>query len=218
MTKILLIDDHQIILDGMEAMLSGFSDVEVIGQAINGHEGLRLTKNLQPDIIFLDLEMPVMNGMLTAQKVKEEMPLVKIIILSLHQEASIIQHLIRMDVDGYLLKTADKIEVFKAIETVIGGQKYFSSDVTLALTHKKTKAITAFSDNKDDAKKLSLLSDREAEVLRAIAEGLTNKEIAGQLFISPRTADAHRANIMKKLEVRKVVGLVRFAMRVGLID
>ncbi len=218
MTKILLIDDHQIILDGIEAMLSSFPDVEVIGQATNGHDGLQLIKLLQPDLIFLDLEMPLMNGMMLAQKLIKEMPHLKIIILSLHHEASIIEHLIRMGVDGYLLKTADKVEVLRAVETVVKGRKHFSSDVTLALTQKSRKAPTVFSKNTDDLKKISLLSNRETEILKAIAEGLTNKEIAENLFISPRTADAHRANIMKKLNVKKVVGLVKFAIRIGLTE
>ncbi|HFA49018.1 MAG TPA: response regulator transcription factor [Bacteroidetes bacterium] len=217
MTKILLIDDHQIVLDGMEALLSDLSCAEVIGRATNGQDGLRYILSLQPDLVLLDLDMPIMNGMVVAKEAKEKMPQVKIIILSLHHEASIIQHLIKTGVDGYLLKNADKTEVLKAIETVAGGQKYFSSDVTLALTH-QLKPTAPLTKHTDDSAKLSLLSEREIEVLKAIAEGLTNKEIAEQLFISPRTADAHRANIMKKLEVGKVVGLVKFAMRCGLVE
>ncbi len=217
MTKVLLIDDHQIVLDGMEALLSDLPGVEVIGHATNGQDGLKYIKSLRPDLVLLDLDMPIMNGMVVAKESKEKMPEVKIIILSLHHEPSIIQHLIKTGVDGYLLKNADKSEVIKAIQTVAVGQKYFSVDVTLALTH-QLKPTAPLTKHTDDAEKLSLLSEREIEVLKAIAEGLTNKEIAEQLFISPRTADAHRANIMKKLEISKVVGLVKFAMRCGLVE
>ena len=217
MTKILLIDDHQIVLDGMESLLAEIPDVEVIGRATNGQDGLRYIISLRPDLVLLDLNMPIMNGMVVAKAAKEKMPEVKIIILSLHHEASIIQHLIKTGVDGYLLKNADKTEVLKAIKIVAGGQKYFSSDVTLALTH-QLKPTAPLTKHTDDSEKLSLLSEREIEVLKAIAEGFTNKEIAEQLYISPRTADAHRANIMKKLGLGKVVGLVKFAMRCGLVE
>ena len=217
MKKILLIDDHQIILDGIEAILSELPNIEVVGRATNGSDGLRYIKALRPDIVLLDLDMPIMNGMAVSKEVKTNMPDVKIIILSLHQEASIIQSLIKDGVDGYVLKNADKNEIIKAIKAVIEGQKYFSSDVALALT-KQLKPTPNLSKHKDDVKKLSLLSKREIEVLKAITEGFTNKEIANQLHISPRTADTHRANIMKKLDIQKVVGLVKFAMRNGLTD
>ncbi len=215
MKKILLIDDHQIILDGMEAILSELPNIEVIGRATNGNEGLQYIKALQPDIVLLDLDMPIMNGMAVTKEVKTNMPNVKIIILSLHQEASIIQSLIKDGVDGYVLKNADKNEIIKAIKTVIEGQKYFSSDVALALSQ-ELKPTPNLGKHKDDVEKLSLLSKREIEILKAIAEGFTNKEIAAQLHISPRTADTHRANIMKKLDLQKVVGLVKFALRNGL--
>ena len=215
MKKILLIDDHQIILDGIEAILSELPNIEVVGRATNGSDGLRYIKALRPDIVLLDLDMPIMNGMAVSKEVKTNMPDVKIIILSLHQEASIIQSLIKDGVDGYVLKNADKNEIIKAIKAVIEGQKYFSSDVALALT-KQLKPTPNLSKHNYDVKKLSLLSKREIEVLKAITEGFTNKEIANQLHISPRTADTHRANIMKKLDIQKVVGLVKFAMRNGL--
>ncbi len=216
-TKILLIDDHQIVLDGLEALLAELPDVEIIGRATNGQDGLRYIRSLRPDLVLLDLDMPVVNGLVVANEVKAELPEVKIIVLSLHQEASIIQHLIKLGVDGYLMKNADKAEVFKAVQRVAAGEKYFSTDVTIALTQ-SLKTAPTLSTHTADAEKLSLLSNREIEVLKAIAEGLTNKEIAGQLHISPRTADAHRANIMKKLEVGKVVGLVKFALRCGLVE
>ena len=217
MKKILLIDDHQIILDGMEAILSELPNIEVIGKASNGQDGLRYIKALRPDIVLLDLDMPIMNGMVLAKEVKSSMPEVKIIILSLHHEPSIIQKLIKDGVDGYLLKNSDKNEVIKAVKTVIEGQKYFSPDIALALTQ-QLKPLANLSKHEGDIEKLSLLSKREIEVLKAVAEGFTNKEIAVALHISSRTADAHRANIMKKLDIQKVVGLVKFAMRNGLVE
>ena len=215
-TKILLVDDHQIVIDGMRSILSEEPSVEVIGWANDGKEGLDCCRMLAPDLVLMDLDMPLMSGMVAARELKATMPHIKVIILSLHAEKSVIQHMIQTGVDGYLMKNSDKEEVLRAIKAVAAGQKYFSSAVTLSLSSMmETKVPPPTSELQQQ---LSLLSDREVEVLKAIAEGATNKEIGQQLHLSPRTVDAHRANIMKKLEIKKVTGLVRFALKTGLVD
>ncbi|MEO1448426.1 MAG: response regulator transcription factor [Bacteroidota bacterium] len=219
LVRIFLADDHQLILDGMEQLLAGANDLEVVGTAGNGTEALRNIQLLKPDLAMLDLNMPGMHGMQVAETLIKEQPDLRIMILSLHAEPSVIRHMLKLGVKGYLIKTASQAEVLQAVRTVAKGQAYFTADVTQVL---------AMPDNQMQVKsgspatalqtQLALLSEREVEVLKLIAEGFSNKEISEQLFVSPRTIDAHRANLMKKLDIRKVTGLVRFALKTGLVD
>lgn len=215
-TKILLADDHQIVVDGMRSILSEDPRFEVIGWASNGKEALESCKILSPDLVVMDLDMPIMNGMVAAKEIKSAMPSVKVIILSLHAEKSVIQHMIQQGIDGYLIKNSDKEEVLRAITAVAAGSQYFSTAVTLSLS--SSLPLTSPPVKDDLQQRLSLLSEREIEVLKNIAEGYSNKEIADRLHLSSRTVDAHRANLMKKLEINKVTGLVRFALKVGLVE
>jgi len=198
--KIVLADDHQIV---------------IVGFVNNGKDAIQAYKIYQPDVLIMDLDMPVMNGVVAANEIKKDWPESKIIILSLHAERAIIQQLIKVGVDGYLLKNCDKEELFNAIKSVQNGKKFFSADVTMVLSTSLEKEVKI---SPSDASLLSKLTEREVEVLRAIARGLSNKEISEQLFVSHRTIDTHRQNIMKKLELRKVVGLIKFAIKIGLVD
>lgn len=210
--KIILTDDHQIVLDGLTSILEDYQEYDIIGQAKNGKEAIHLVGLLKPDLIILDIDMPVMNGLLAAKEIKENHPGTKIIILSLHQDGAVIRKLIQLGIDGYLLKSSDSKEMINAIEIVRSGRSYFSGEVTLKLTQKQ---IT-LSD--DGTIKMSSLTDREIEILKAIAEGHSSREIGEMLFISARTVDTHRTNMMKKLKVTKVVGLLRWAIKWGLVD
>ena len=215
--RVLLADDHQIMMDGIQSLISPESDIEVVGMVNNGRDAIQHANILKPDILLMDLDMPIMNGMVAGKKLKQERPEVKIIILSLHAEKSVIQNMIENGIDGYLIKSADSSEVIQAIRSVASGKKYFSAETTLALSRNRVETPnTGFSPALQQ--QLSLLSNRETEILKAIADGLTNKEIADKLILSPRTIDAHRANIMKKLEINKVTGLVKFAIKSGLIS
>lgn len=213
-TKILLVDDHQIVIDGLRSILETEEQFEICGEANNGRDALQIARVLSPDIIVMDIDMPVMNGMVAAQEFKKNHPEVKIIILSLHYEKSIIQHLVKLGVEGYLLKNSSKEEVINAVQIVKNDKKYFSTDVTMVLAQPNEIIIPNQPQNKNVI--LSLLTEREIEVLKKIAEGFSNKEIAKQLFLSPRTVDTHRQNIMKKLNMNKVVGLIKFAIKNGL--
>jgi len=217
-TKIVLADDHQILIDGLLTMLENEDQFEVIAQARNGKEALDFVERLAPDLIMMDLDMPVMNGMVAAKSIKHRFPKTMVIILSLHAEKSVIKHMIQIGVDGYLIKNSDKTEVIKALESVAAGKKYFSSDVTLALTSFSENSTSLVSSSSLLQEKLSVLSERETEVLKLIAQGFTNKEIGAQINLSHRTVDVHRSNLMRKLEISKVTGLVRFALKTGLID
>lgn len=215
--NILLVDDHQIVVDGIQSLLEDIPGFKVVGIANNGQEALQMIKIMKPDIVLMDIDMPVMNGMVAAQKSKQDFPEVKIIILSLHFENPIIQKMLEIGVDGYLLKNADSSEVIHGIQMVAAGKKYFSGGVTLSLAS-KTNTFQSALKKTNSSEKFTLLSNREIEILKAIAEGFSSKEIAKQLFISPRTVETHRTNIMKKLEVKKLAGLIRLAFQVGLIE
>jgi len=216
--KILVADDHQILIDGIITMIEQESDFEIVAQARNGKEALDLTSYTQPDIVMMDLDMPIMNGIVAAKAIKNNYPNVKVIILSLHAEKSIINRMLQFGVDAYLIKNSDKTELMRALRTVAEGKRYFSSEVTLSLSKRSENTNTLVNTSDDLQEKLSLLSERETEVLKLIAKGLTNKEIGEQIHLSFRTVDVHRANLMKKLEINKVTGLVRFALKTGLID
>jgi len=214
--KVILADDHQIMIDGVSSLLEPFDDIEVVAKVNNGKEALQYCAVLKPQVVLMDLDMPVMTGKVAAIKMKEQFPETKVIILSLHNEKSVIQNLIQNGIDGYLIKSSSSDEVVQALRAVVSGKKYFSTDATLALSNMQPESSA--KTNSSDLQLLSLLSSREIEILKAIGEGFTNKEIAKQLFLSSRTIDAHRANIMKKLEINKVTGLVRLAIKSGLVE
>lgn len=211
--KILLVDDHKIVLDGLTAILEDEQVYEIVALAKNGKEAIQLAEALQPDLVMLDIDMPVMNGLVASKEIKERFPSMKVIILSLHQEGGIIRKLIKIGIDGYLLKSADSKEMLMAIESVRNGRPYFSGEVTLLLSQSKPHTIS-----EDGAMKMSSLTERELEILKAIAEGFSSREIGERLHISARTVDTHRTNMMKKLGVTKVVGLLRWAIKWGLVD
>jgi len=210
--KIILTDDHQIVLDGLSAILSHYPEYEVIGKANNGKEAIRLVGALRPNLVILDIDMPLMNGLVAAKEIREQYPETQIIILSLHQEASVIRKLIQLGVNGYLLKSADREEMITAIEMLRKGRTYFSGEVTLKLSQRSPGTPD------QESVKISSLTDRELEILKAIAEGLSSQEIGKLLHISARTVDTHRTNMMKKLGVNKVVGLLRWAIKWGLVE
>lgn len=210
--KTLLVDDHQLVLDGISNLLTSVDEVEVVGVANNGKRALEIIENIHVDLVLMDIDMPIMNGLEATAQIKKSFPDVKIIILSMHDEHAVIQKVMSLGADGYLLKNSDKEEFCNAIKKVLEGQKFFSADVTMALLNKKESSTSS------DSVTLAQLTEREIEILKKIAEGLSNKEIGDQLFISHRTVDTHRTNLMRKLDVNNIAGLVRFAIKNGLID
>ncbi len=218
MIKILLVDDHQIVLDGLQSLLGGLPQFEVIGTANNGRDALQAIPILKPAVVLMDIEMPIMNGIIAAQKAIEQFPEVKIIILSLHFEKPILQKMLEMQVSGYLLKNADQKELIQAIEAVAAGKQYFSSEVTTALLRKTGRIVPNPQLDATPAHQLALLSERETEVLKLLAEGFSSKEISEQIFLSVRTVETHRFNLMKKLDIKKLAHLIRFAVKCGLVE
>lgn len=212
---IFLADDHQIVVDGLTKLIQELDAFTIVGSANNGLVAWKQIQVLQPEIVLLDLEMPGMHGMVLAGEIKDAMPSVKIVILSLHNETSIIKQMIDIGVDGYLLKNADKKELQFALSNIANGKRHFSSDLTVSL-HNQQAVSPRKKHETNDSQVLESLTAREKEILALICEGLTNKEIAQKLHISTRTTDAHRANLLRKIDVKNVVGLVKFAMRTGI--
>lgn len=205
--NVLLTDDHQIIIDGLKSLLKNQNEINVAAEANNGREALRIIDLISIDVLLMDIDMPVMNGIDTLKEIRRQNSKVKVIILSMHNEAGMIKSLIELGANGYLLKSCSQNELIDAIKKVAAGQSYFSSDVTLALL--KPSANQGQSND--------LLTERETEILKLIACGFSNKEIGDQLFISHRTVDTHRTNLMKKLDVNNIAGLISYAIRNGIV-
>jgi DNA-binding NarL/FixJ family response regulator len=210
----LIIDDHQLVLDGLAAIVKNIETIDLVGTASNGKEGLTLIDALKPNVVLSDIDMPTMNGIQLTEIVKKQYPAIKLMILTMHSEKSLIHKLIELGADGYLLKNADQSELVEGILKMTNGQKYFPLMDTGPIA--KTSALPFTKESETVI--LSRLTAREVEVLRVIAEGFSNKEIGDQLFISHRTVDTHRTNLMKKLEVHNIAGLVKFAIKNGLVS
>lgn len=206
--KVLLTDDHQIIIDGLKSLLSSSDEITVAAEAGNGREALRILGLIQIDVVLMDIDMPILNGIDTLKEIRKLHNEVRVIILSMHNEAGMIKSLIDIGANGYLLKSCSQAELTEAIRKVASGQNYFSTDVTLALLK---------PNGSNPEQKNELLTDRETEILKLIAGGFSNKEIGDQLFISHRTVDTHRTNLMKKLNVNNIAGLISYAIKNGIV-
>lgn len=208
---IVLADDHQLILDGLNSLLKSREDILVAGEAKNGRDALSLVKLLDPDIVLMDIDMPVMNGIEALKEIKKSSPSTKVIILSMHEESGMIKSLMALGASGYLLKSCSQDELLGAISSVAMGQQYFSQGAVRSLLQTESSPASSAHELSE------LLTDRETEVLQLIAEGFSNKEIGAKLFISHRTVDTHRTNLMKKLNVGNIAGLISFAIKKGLV-
>ena len=205
--RVLLVDDHKIVLDGVEALLSDLEGFNCVATADNGQKALDLLKVFEIDVILMDIDMPVMNGMEATKAVKRDYPNVKVISLTQHSERGMVKQLLECGSDGYLLKNINRDELALAIRKVYEGQNYFSSEVTMSLAGKAVEKNASGSDVE--------ITEREIEILTLIAEGFSSKQIGEKLFISPRTVDTHRTNLMNKLDIHNIAGLIRFALKNG---
>ncbi len=202
--NIMIADDHQVLLDGLVMMLDEAEHIEVLATAANGQEVLDQITSHNIDVLLMDIQMPVLDGYETAKIVTDKYPDVKILILSMHSERIYFERMYSAGISGYLLKSAGKQEIIEAIEKVYEGEQYFSADLTTALINKKTSHQTSITARE--------LTRREKEILGMIASGLTNAEIADQLFLSIDTVKTHRKNMMRKIDVNNTAGLVKYAL------
>lgn len=203
--RVLLVEDHTIVRQGLRALLGTSPDLEVVGEAKDGVEAVRLAGDLQPDVVVLDLSLPALHGTEALRRIKAGTR-AKVVVLSMHSSPEVVARARDAGCDGYVVKGGDVAELARAIRDALAGEPYFSPEV------RGTSGAEATSDP------LGRLSSREREVLALIAEGGTNKSIAAKLGISVHTVNAHRVNLMAKLDLHDAQGLTRFALRHGLID
>jgi len=213
MINLILADDHHLIIDGICKLLEKETDINIVACCSNGKEVLELLPKMEADILLLDLDMPIMNGLQCAEIVREKYSDIKIAILTMHKEKALIHRFIEFGVNGYLLKTIKKDELLFAIRKIANGGDYFHSEVTMALTKKQS-----IIPDVTQSPLLKELTNREIEIIRLVSKGYTNNEIGEKLFVSPRTIDTHRTNIMRKLDLHNVVEIVRFAFHNKLIE
>jgi two-component system, NarL family, nitrate/nitrite response regulator NarL len=208
--RLLLVDDHPIVRRGIGSCLARHANLEIVGEASDGREALRKAKELSPDLILMDVEMPHMDGLTATELLHKTQPEVKVLILSMYSEPDYVTRLLRSGARGYVLKAASPDELLKAIETVHAGGVFFSPDVARV-------ALEQLVHDSGKGPQTRQISNREREVLIAITEGLSNKEIACRLGVGVRTVETHRERIMRKLNIHTVAGLTRFAIQKGLI-
>ena len=210
--NVLIVDDHALIRDGIIAMLKNENDICIIGEAVDGEEAIAKNDELNPDIIVMDIMMPKINGLDAAKKIKEQNPEAKIIFLSMEVKEDFISEAIKAGASGYIPKDSNKIVLTDAIRSVHQGAKYFHtmvSELIFNQFYKKSVTNEKVKKNYNTGK----ISNREVEVLKLIASGFSNSQIAEQLFISVRTVDAHRNHIMQKLELNNTAELVKYAIK-----
>lgn len=207
----MIVDDHQLVIDGIKSLLEENKEIEIIGEANDGKQLLSKTKFMDADVILMDVEMKEMGGYETTKELLLKNKNLKVLALTMHNEVSVIKKMLEAGASGYILKNSDKEELISAIKKVADGKQHFSSEITFALLNEEEESDEKKPHSKTD------LTDREIEILKLIAEGLTNTEVGEKLFISPRTVDTHRTNIMKKIGVNNVAGLIRYAFQNKLI-
>jgi DNA-binding NarL/FixJ family response regulator len=213
--RVLVADDHDIVRYGICSVLNSSRDVEVIGEASTGQEAFEKYEQLLPDVILLDISMPDMNGIDATRTITSKYPGAKVLILTMHLNEEYLNQVLNAGAIGYLLKNADIEEMLSGIRSVAEGRQVFSGDIAKLMTEKYIRSAQIGYEGKPVGK--PRLTRRETEILQQIAEGKTSQEIAEILFISPRTVDTHRANLIQKLGVKNSAGLVRYAIEQNLL-
>jgi DNA-binding NarL/FixJ family response regulator len=210
--NILLADDHTLVRAGIRALVEQLPAVKVVGEAKDGREALRLVKERKPDLILMDVAMPGLNGLEATARVSKEFPDVKVIILSMYANEEYVREAIKAGAAGYLVKRSAATELERAITAVARGEKYFSPLVSAHVNRDRDGNVSA------DRASIDRLTPRQREILQLIAERHSTKDIAGILNISIKTVETHRSQLMERLDIYDVPGLVRFAIRAGLVS
>lgn len=217
MIRVALVDDHSLFRYGMKVLLSSCPDFTVVADAGSGEEFLEMLEQAKPDVVFMDYAMPGLNGAETTAKALALYPDLKVITLSMYGDTAYYSHMVAVGAKGFLLKDSGFDEVIEAVETVNGGGEYFSELLLESLSH-SMRSVRVGENLPTELLDSDRLSDREIEILVAICQGLSTQEIADMLFISKRTVDKHRANILEKSGCKNTASLVVYAIRHGLVE
>lgn len=205
--RIVIADDHRVMLDGIRALLRDVTELEIVGDALNGEELIAQVRIHQPDVVLTDIQMPLKDGIEAAREIHALYPNVRIVALTMLNESMFIKRMLEAGVSGYVTKNVDKDELVRVIHKVAKGEKHFSEEVTAQL-------MNNFSEQSSNP--INSLTKREKEILKLIAQGLTDKEIAEKVFLSSLTVISHRKNILSKLGLKNKVEITRFAIENGL--
>ncbi|HVY08386.1 MAG TPA: response regulator transcription factor [Burkholderiales bacterium] len=209
--RIVLADDHNLVRSGVKSLLLGMQGVDVVAEATNGREAVSLASSLNPDVVLMDIGMKELNGIEAAAIIARDSPSVRVIILSMYDTQDFVSQALKAGASGYVLKDAAPLELEFALQAVTGGETYLSPRVS-------RQVVKSYVQPADAEPGLDALSPRQREILKAIAGGRTTKQIAYDLGLSIKTIETHRAQIMERLNIHDVAGLVRFSIRIGLIS
>ena len=212
--RILLADDHTILRAGLKMMLNAQPDIEVVGEAQDGRQAIQAAQRLQPDIVLMDITMPDVNGIEATKQIKKLLSDIKVLILTMHEHDEYVFQTLRAGASGYMLKEAADTELITALHVIQSGQFYLSPAAQSVMVGDYLQRVRT-GEEKDS---YSSLTEREREILKLVAEGLTNNQIAERLIISPKTVDTHRTHIMDKLNLHSRAELVKYAIRRGLLE
>lgn len=202
--KIVIADDHQMFIDGVKSLLSKEKKLNFVHEALNAEDALSYIKKNHTDLLITDISMPGMSGTELTKKIKQEFPQIKVLVLTMFNDSAIVNEILQSEAEGYILKNTGKQELLSAINKIMDNGTFYSNEViNLMLNHNRRKTIDII-DKKE-------LTGRELEILKLVCEELTTADIAEKLFISPRTVDTHRKNILEKTQSKTIVGLIKFA-------
>lgn len=210
--KILIADDHQLFREGLINLLSDTPEIEVVAHAENGKVAVEEAIIYKPDIVIMDIGMPVLSGIEATELLKSKMPDIKVIALSMHSDKHYIKGMLEAGATGYLFKNCTHSQLIEAIETVYAGKKYLSDEITEVLIDDYLNKGDSIDDDTED------LTEREMDVLILLAEGSTTRDISEQLFVSVKTVGTHKQNILKKLKLKSTVDIVKYALKKGIIS
>jgi DNA-binding NarL/FixJ family response regulator len=212
--SVLLVDDHTVVRQGLRALLAAEEDMDVVGEAENGRQAVMLAKKSPPDVIVMDVAMPLLNGLEATRQIVKGVPSTKVLVLTSYGDDECITQMMQAGAAGFLIKQTAANDLLKAIREVNRGNAFFSPAIAKRLRDQCREAFTTGGP----AKKATELTSREAEVLQLIAEGFSNKQIAAELSISIKTVEKHRQQVMNKLNIHDVAGLTRYAISRGLVE
>jgi DNA-binding NarL/FixJ family response regulator len=210
---VLIVDDHRVILDGLRLLLEAKGDIKVVGEAVNGRDAVQKAKELNVDIVVMDIAMPLVNGIEATSQIRKALPTTQVIILSMHSTKEYVTRAIKAGARGYLLKESTGMELVQAVRAVMAGQRYLSQKIADIL-------IDDYVDHADESATgtpLEYLSPREREIFQMVLEGKTSAEIANVICLSPKTVETYRSRLMQKLGVKSLPGLIKYAIQKGLI-